>query len=110
MLYEVITRYFEEGLHLQALSRAPAVAFDHRDDMHVSYLSQHFALPPGGYPCHTVRSSEAFIDLALAGVAYALIPELQIVITSYSIHYTKLYDHPPAPWCSGSPPHPYSGC
>lgn len=71
-------RYFAEGLHLQALSRAPAVAFDHRDDMHVTYLSQHFALPPGGYPCHTVRSSEAFIDLAIAGVAYALIPELQI--------------------------------
>lgn len=35
-------------------------------------------LQPGGYPCHTVRSSEAFIALACAGVAYCLIPRLQI--------------------------------
>lgn len=71
-------RYFADGLHAGTLNRAPAVAFDPHDDMHVSYLRQHFQLEPGGYPCHTVRSSEAFIALAGAGAAYCLIPALQI--------------------------------
>ena len=37
-----------------------------------------FALAPGGYPCHTVRSSEAFVAMAEQGLACCLIPELQI--------------------------------
>ena len=71
-------RHFAAGLTLECLRQAPGVAFDQRDDMHVAYMQQHFSLPPGSYPCHTVRSSEAFIALACAGVAYCLIPELQI--------------------------------
>ena len=71
-------RYFANGLTLDNLQLAPGVAFDQRDDMHISYMREHFALQPGGYPCHTVHSSEAFIALACAGVAYCLIPCLQI--------------------------------
>jgi transcriptional regulator, ArgP family len=71
-------RYFSQGLTREALVSAPGVAFDQRDDMHMSYIQQEFALEPGSYPCHTVRSSEAFIALAKAGVAYCLIPVWQI--------------------------------
>ena len=71
-------RYFSQGLNPQSLASAPGVAFDQRDDMHMSYIQQEFALEPGSYPCHTVRSSEAFIALAKAGVAYCLIPVWQI--------------------------------
>jgi LysR family transcriptional regulator, chromosome initiation inhibitor len=71
-------QYFNDGLTLTNLQLAPGVAFDQRDDMHVSYMREHFALHPGSYPCHTVRSSEAFIALARAGAAYCLIPGLQI--------------------------------
>lgn len=71
-------RYFSQGLNRQTLASAPGVAFDQRDDMHISYIQQEFALEPGSYPCHTVRSSEAFIALAKAGVAYCLIPVWQI--------------------------------
>lgn len=84
MVYQLVCspdfqqRYFAQGLHAGTLNRAPAVAFDPHDDMHVGYLRQHFQLEPGGYPCHTVRSSEAFIALAVAGAAYCLIPALQI--------------------------------
>lgn len=76
---EFAVRYFANGLHSTSLAHAPAVAFDTRDDMHVSYICEHFGLAGGSYPCHTVRSSEAFIALAEAGVAYCLIPELQII-------------------------------
>ncbi|WP_024872350.1 LysR family transcriptional regulator ArgP [Tolumonas lignilytica] len=73
-----IRQYFPDGLTEQALRKAPGVAFDQRDDMHISFIEQHFGLPPGSYPCHTVRSSEAFVALAKAGAAYCLIPKLQI--------------------------------
>ncbi|MEM0556054.1 MULTISPECIES: LysR family transcriptional regulator ArgP [Aeromonas] len=73
-----VARHFPHGLTREALAKAPAVAFDQRDDMHVSFMAQHFGLEPGGYPCHTVHSSEAFVAMAEQGLAYCLIPELQI--------------------------------
>jgi LysR family transcriptional regulator (chromosome initiation inhibitor) len=73
-----VARHFPAGLTREALAKAPAVAFDQRDDMHVSFMSEHFGLEPGGYPCHTVHSSEAFVAMAEQGLAYCLIPQLQI--------------------------------
>ena len=40
--------YFASGLTLDNLQQAPGVAFDQRDDMHISYMREHFALQPGG--------------------------------------------------------------
>ena len=71
-------RYFAQGLSLAALQLSPAVAFDQRDDMHARYIEQHFGLPPGDYPCHAVRSAEAFVAIARSGAAYCLIPKLMI--------------------------------
>ncbi len=73
-----VARHFPHGLTREALAKAPAVAFDQRDDMHVSFMRRHFELEPGGYPCHTVHSSEAFVAMAEQGLACCLIPELQI--------------------------------
>ena len=84
-----IRRYFPDGLTEQALRKAPGVAFDQRDDMHVRFVEKHFGLPPGSYPCHTVRSSEAFVALAKAGAAYCLIPKLQITV---ELHTGELQD------------------
>ncbi|MBO1519209.1 LysR family transcriptional regulator ArgP [Oceanisphaera pacifica] len=71
-------RYFAQGLSQTALQQAPAVAFDQRDDMHARYIEQHFGLPVGNYPCHAVRSAEAFVAIARSGAAYCLIPKLMI--------------------------------
>jgi len=73
-----MARHFPHGLTRAALAKAPAVAFDQRDDMHISFMRRHFGLEPGGYPCHTVHSSEAFVAMAEQGLACCLIPELQI--------------------------------
>ena len=73
-----VERYFPHGLNEQALARAPAVAYDQKDDMHIKYIEQTFGLKGGSYPCHTVRSSEAFVNFAKQGLAYCLIPKLQI--------------------------------
>ncbi|GAA3719119.1 LysR family transcriptional regulator ArgP [Oceanisphaera sediminis] len=84
-------RYFTEGLNLTALQQAPAVAFDQRDDMHARYIEQHFGLPPGDYPCHAVRSAEAFVAIARSGAAYCLIPRLMIEEDLMSGRLIELY-------------------
>jgi len=71
-------RYFANGINQQSLKYAPGAAFDQKDDMHIKFIEQHFGLKGGSYPCHTVRSSEAFVELVKQGAAYSLIPQLQI--------------------------------
>jgi LysR family transcriptional regulator (chromosome initiation inhibitor) len=84
--------YLPDGIARQALLHAPAVSFDHKDDMHITFIERHFNLSGGSYPCHTVRSSEAFVAMACAGVAYCLIPELQIKAELASGQLIKLTD------------------
>lgn len=71
-------RYFAHGVNQESLKMAPAVSFDHKDNMHVRFIAQHFQLAADEYYCHSVRSSEAFVAMAKQGVAYCLLPELQI--------------------------------
>jgi len=71
-------RFFAKGVNISALTKAHGIAFDQQDDMHHRFIEQHFSLKPGDYPCHVVRSSEAFVDMAKKGLAYCLLPEIQI--------------------------------
>jgi LysR family transcriptional regulator (chromosome initiation inhibitor) len=73
-----IKRYFGQGVNRETLMKAPAVAYDQHDKMHQKFVNQHFNIMRGNILKHTVRSSEAFVKLAVAGVAYCLIPKLQI--------------------------------
>ncbi len=72
-----VGQYFSQGLNRQSLKYAPGVEFDQRDTMHSDYIEQHFSLKAGHYPCHKLRSSEAFVRMALEGVAYCLLPNFQ---------------------------------
>lgn len=72
-------RHFADGINAQSLCSAPGVSFDPKDDMHIRFIEEHFGLKAGSYPRHTVRSSEAFVELAKQGVAYTLLPKLQIL-------------------------------
>jgi LysR family transcriptional regulator (chromosome initiation inhibitor) len=71
-------RYFKDGVTKETLKMAPAISYDHKDDMHVRFIAAHFGLAPNEYYCHSVRSSEAFVELTKQGVAYCLLPKLQI--------------------------------
>jgi len=70
-------KYFPNELTATALKNAPGVDFDRRDTMHSCYIEENYGLKVGDYPCHTVRSSEAFVQLAIEGVAYCLLPHTQ---------------------------------
>jgi LysR family transcriptional regulator, chromosome initiation inhibitor len=71
-------KYFKYGVTNQSLKMAPAISYDHKDDMHKRFIAKHFNLAANEYYCHRVRSSEAFVALAKQGVAYCLLPKLQI--------------------------------
>jgi len=66
-----IERFFKQGVNRESLKHAPAMSFDQHDDMHLAFLREHFQLEMGQYPCHTIRSSEAFVDLTLASGTYS---------------------------------------
>ncbi len=71
-------KYFPNGVTQASLKMAPAISYDHKDDMHYRYIAKHFSLAASEYYCHSVRSSEAFVALVKQGVAYCLLPKLQI--------------------------------
>ena len=71
-------RYFSHGVNKASLKMAPGITYDHKDNMHQHFISQHFDLEPSQYYCHKISSSEAFVDLAKRSLAYCLIPQLQI--------------------------------
>ena len=70
-------QYFSKGINRQTLKYAPSVVFDPQDTMHIEYMKTHYQLNSTDYPYHIMRSSEAFVSMALAGVAYCLLPETQ---------------------------------
>ncbi|WP_394247582.1 LysR family transcriptional regulator ArgP [Vibrio profundi] len=76
---EFYDRYFKEGVNYKSLTQAPAVSYDQYDDLHKKFLHDHFNVPRDSVINHTVGSSEAFVKLARSGVAYCLIPRLQIL-------------------------------
>lgn len=71
-------KYFPNGVDREALLDAPAVSFDQYDQLHRDFLKQHFNISSEAVTHHHVASSEAFVNLALMGCAYCLIPKLQI--------------------------------
>lgn len=71
-------RYFQHGVTQSSLKMAPGITYDQKDTMQLHFIKQHFNLDSSEYYCHRVSSSEAFVDLAKRGLAYCLIPELQI--------------------------------
>ena len=71
-------RYFPNGVTRSTLMKAPAVAFDHLDDMHQMFLNENFNMAPGSLVCHITSSSEAFVQLAKQGSACCMLPILQV--------------------------------
>jgi LysR family transcriptional regulator (chromosome initiation inhibitor) len=100
---DFIRRYFDQGINAQILQYAPAIVFDQHDDMHIQFLAEHFSLQQGQYPCHTIRSSQGFVDVTLAHGAYSLNSRLHIAhyledkqlihILPEKVIYVPLYWH-----------------
>lgn len=73
-----VERYFQQGVNANTLIKAPSVSFDIQDDQHTRFLKEHFSCQFDPMINHKVGSSEAFVALAKSGLAYCLIPRIQI--------------------------------
>ncbi|MDC8756328.1 LysR family transcriptional regulator ArgP [Janthinobacterium fluminis] len=70
-------RWFGGGFTADAVRRAPALVFDQRDALLDRYVLQQLGAPQR-YPRHSLASSEAFVRFIEAGVAYGMVPLLQV--------------------------------
>lgn len=68
-------RYFSQGFNEQSLQAAPAIIFGPNDQLQHRFLTQ--SGYHGVFPYHLCPSSEGFMKLALAGMGYGMIPEVQ---------------------------------
>ena len=73
---QFIQRYFPDGFALQLLPRVPAIVFGVDDRLQHRYLES-LGLA-GGFVHHLCPSSEGFVQLALAGLGWGLVPALQV--------------------------------
>jgi len=69
-------RWFPSGLDLEAAGRAPAVVFNRKDRMHARFLAGLLG-QEAKFPAHYLPSSEQFLELVAAGLAYGMVPGLQ---------------------------------
>jgi LysR family transcriptional regulator (chromosome initiation inhibitor) len=66
-------RWFPQGVDAAALARAPVLRFDAHDGLQARWAALAAGAPATG-PTHQVPSSQAFLDLALGGVGWAMNP------------------------------------
>lgn len=71
-------RYFPGGLDPLSLGQAPAVIYNHNDNLHTQFLQKNFkGMTSKDIPVHYLPSSEQFVGIILSGHAYGMVPDLQ---------------------------------
>jgi LysR family transcriptional regulator (chromosome initiation inhibitor) len=68
-----LARHFPEGVTAEALTRAPMLRFDRRDRLQARWMEAG-GWPGVAPPTHWVPTCQAFLDLCLAGMGWALNP------------------------------------
>ena len=68
-----VQRYFPAGVDGAGLARAPVMRFNRKDGLQRLWASQAFGVELTA-PTHWIPSTQAFLDLALAGLAWGLQP------------------------------------
>jgi LysR family transcriptional regulator (chromosome initiation inhibitor) len=68
-------QWFPDGVSPAALSAAPVVVFDRRDDLQHAYLRRRGAASP---PAHYVPSSADYLRAVRLGFGWGTLPDLQL--------------------------------
>ncbi|MCF8069005.1 MAG: LysR family transcriptional regulator ArgP [Desulfobacterales bacterium] len=74
---EFAERWFSKGLTIEDISRAPAIMFNRKDELHYKLLRQSLGKVPTLIPTHYVPSVEKFLDFITAGISYGMLPDKQ---------------------------------
>jgi LysR family transcriptional regulator, chromosome initiation inhibitor len=76
-------RWFPDGVTVEALTRAPVVVFDRKDDLQASYLRRRgVARTP---PMHYVPSSADYLEAVRLGFGWGMVPDLQLAQAGYDL-------------------------
>jgi LysR family transcriptional regulator (chromosome initiation inhibitor) len=75
---EFYQKYFSDGVDINSLEKAPAIAFDNHDFVNERFVFKNFGHEMISEVKHGVASSEACVKAALAGFGYCMIPKIQI--------------------------------
>ncbi|WIJ25869.1 LysR family transcriptional regulator ArgP [Devosia sp. RR2S18] len=68
-----VARFFPHGVNAQRLAEAPCLRFDQRDSLQARWVRNTFSIELDA-PIYSVPSTQAFIDLAGAGLAWGMQP------------------------------------
>lgn len=69
-------RWFSGGVHADAIRKAPAVTFNRKDMLHCRFAAS-WDVHEDEFPTHYIPSSEGFVALIRAGLAYGMVPHPQ---------------------------------
>ncbi len=69
-------RWFASGVDVTALSAAPVVDFDRRDDLQTQWLARR-GVPAAAPPRHRVPASQDFATAVQLGLGWGLLPGFQ---------------------------------
>ena len=89
---EFIGRHFRDGVHAGTLAKVPHMRFDRRDVLQSRWAREAHGVELG-VPVHWVPSTQGFLDLALAGLAWGLQP---VPLARPHIAAGRLVELPPA--------------
>ena len=70
-------RWFADGVTTQAVSKAPAVIFNQKDELHTKMLATVFETVPQNIPATYVPSAQTFMDFIAMGLGYGMVPAAQ---------------------------------
>jgi len=70
-------KWFPSGLTISAASRAPAIIFNRKDELHQKLMQQAVGAVPDALPAHYIPSVEQFADFMAAGLGYGMLPTQQ---------------------------------
>jgi LysR family transcriptional regulator (chromosome initiation inhibitor) len=73
-------RWFPAGPTPEALTAAPVVVFDRKDDLQHRYLRSRLPDAAGSPPAHHVPSSADFLTAIRLGLGWGMVPELQVPV------------------------------
>ncbi|MDZ5650191.1 LysR family transcriptional regulator ArgP [Nitrospirillum sp. BR 11828] len=68
-----VARYFPDGVTMEALARAPALTFNHKDRLQHDWVRRELGRDIVS-PTHWLPSTQAFVDGALAGMGWGMNP------------------------------------
>lgn len=71
--------FFNKGVNRSTLTKATTAVFGQHDALTFNFLQEMFGVSRHEVQYHTLPSTAAFEQIALAGAGYAVLPQLQII-------------------------------